>query len=249
MRVVKTCRSILLPTVCCLHVVILGSISFRSLMGQARTQDGTFTDARDGSTYPWIRIESQIWMAENLRFATEEGSWCYEDLAENRTKFGRLYDWPAAMIACPAGWHLPTSGKWDVLEANLAPEAERPSGSRRPHSPTFLTVRPSPDRSEPTGAHDHHLLRSVPAQRASPLSFRAASGILHGSRSATLLGSSPLTDRGKVPCLHVSGVFSCFWRLPRSYRRPGSRRRLWVLCRRSNWSIWEPPAGRSRTGT
>jgi uncharacterized protein (TIGR02145 family) len=29
-----------------------------------------------------------------------------------------LYNWPAAIAACPAGWHLPTDEEWKILEKN-----------------------------------------------------------------------------------------------------------------------------------
>jgi len=123
MRILRGCRPSFLPTVCFLQMAILGSIPSGALMGQALPQAGTFTDSRDGSLYRWIRIESQVWMAENLRLVTETGSWCYEDEAENCKEFGRLYDWPTAMSACPPGWRLPSSEEWDLLKANLSPEA------------------------------------------------------------------------------------------------------------------------------
>ena len=31
-----------------------------------------------------------------------------------------LYNWPAALNACPAGWHLPTDAEWTELENYLA---------------------------------------------------------------------------------------------------------------------------------
>jgi uncharacterized protein (TIGR02145 family) len=34
----------------------------------------------------------------------------------NYSKYGALYNWPAAMTACPAGWHLPTDAEWTALE-------------------------------------------------------------------------------------------------------------------------------------
>jgi uncharacterized protein (TIGR02145 family) len=52
-------------------------------------------------------------MAENLNYDVS-GSGCYDNKTENCQKYGRLYDWPAAMTVCPSGWHLP-GGDWDKL--------------------------------------------------------------------------------------------------------------------------------------
>lgn len=61
-----------------------------------------------------VTIGNQVWMAENLN--TEmEGSVCYEYNPENCEQFGRLYDYKAAIKACPAGWHLPDSTEMEEL--------------------------------------------------------------------------------------------------------------------------------------
>jgi|GEM_PF-6447088 len=33
----------------------------------------------------------------------------------NYQNYGVLYNWPAAVQACPPGWHLPTDAEWDQL--------------------------------------------------------------------------------------------------------------------------------------
>ncbi|MBU2649850.1 MAG: caspase family protein [Bacteroidetes bacterium] len=75
---------------------------------------GTFTDTRDVQKYKWVRIGQQIWMAENLNYNTGN-SWCYENNSSNCEKYGRLYDWNAALKACPPGWHLPSDQEWNNL--------------------------------------------------------------------------------------------------------------------------------------
>jgi uncharacterized protein (TIGR02145 family) len=76
---------------------------------------GTFTDARDGHTYKWVKIGNQIWMAENLNYETSDGSWCYDNNSNNCNDYGRLYDWETAKKVAPEGWHLPSRDEFNTL--------------------------------------------------------------------------------------------------------------------------------------
>ena len=63
---------------------------------------GSLTDDRDGKTYRTIGIKTQMWMAENLNFDTEENypSYCYQikgDTTNYCAIYGRLYTWGVAM--------------------------------------------------------------------------------------------------------------------------------------------------------
>src|SRR5690554_3290636 len=105
------------------------------------TKDG-FTDPRDGNVYQTVTIGTQVWMAENLKYlpsvvgpATDSRKTAYyyvdgydgtsvgaAKATANYTTYGVLYNWPAAMNACPTGWHLPSDAEWTELTDYLGGE-------------------------------------------------------------------------------------------------------------------------------
>lgn len=109
------------------------------------SQNGLFTDPRDGNTYKTVKIGNQVWMAENLRYQGDfardgEGSFVYDNDPSNEKTYGRLYTWTAAMNIAPRysdcqlpfpvrkkieqgkyqgiapdGWHIPSKEEFETL--------------------------------------------------------------------------------------------------------------------------------------
>jgi uncharacterized protein (TIGR02145 family) len=95
----------------------------------------TIIDARDGKVYRMSMIGNQVWMSENLHYATEN-YFCYENDSQNCDMDGYLYTWSDAMALgdscdtsdcsslieqkhqgiCPIGWRIPSKTDWDTLQ-------------------------------------------------------------------------------------------------------------------------------------
>jgi uncharacterized protein (TIGR02145 family) len=108
------------------------------------TREGnTFTDPRDGNVYQTVTIGDQEWMAENLKYlpsvvgpdTASETTHYYvyryngTNVADakataNYNTYGVLYNWPAAMNACPAGWHLSSDAEWTELTDYLGGKSD-----------------------------------------------------------------------------------------------------------------------------
>jgi uncharacterized protein (TIGR02145 family) len=91
-----------------------------------------------GNTYNTVLIGNQCWFRENLNIGTQIHydqqqtnntvieKYCLDDLTENCTKWGGLYQWDEAMNhipthsiqgICPDGWHVPAFSEFKTLGA------------------------------------------------------------------------------------------------------------------------------------
>jgi len=61
-----------------------------------------------------VKIGNQTWTAENIN--NEGGGVCYDNDPAYCAKYGRLFTWDEALVACPSGWHLPSDAEWTALE-------------------------------------------------------------------------------------------------------------------------------------
>ncbi len=117
-----------------------------SVFGIAYSEDtlvNIFYDARDGNAYKTVKIGNQIWLAENLKYlpsvvgpgtGSQSTPYYYvygydgtnvadAKATDNYATYGVLYNWTAAMDACPDGWHLPSDAEWTELTDYLGGES------------------------------------------------------------------------------------------------------------------------------
>ncbi len=94
-------------------VILFIFYCFNNVFPQKNT--GSLIDTRDGQVYKTVEIGKQWWMAENLNYNAEIGSWSYNNDTSNLSFYGRLYNWKTANNVCPDGWHLPSHEEWNEI--------------------------------------------------------------------------------------------------------------------------------------
>jgi uncharacterized protein (TIGR02145 family) len=143
----------------------------------------------EGNRYRTVVIGGRTWMAENFKGTITRdnqavvGVHTYDNNAANSHQYGRLYTWPAALAAAPAGWHLPSNMEWDALISLFGGRGEaggalKEVGTTRWHAPN-------------TGASNSSGFSAVAS------GFRGPDGLFyalgeHGSYWGVSTGNQPL---------------------------------------------------------
>lgn len=134
-----TIATIIFIIVCILSfvgkVILIGPDLFFLFRGDPFSYD-SFTDSRDNQTYKSVKIGEQIWMAENLRFKTENSICFLEDEREcSKGRFYPITDAKEISIGynsislyedkkiCPNGWHLPNTKETSILINELTKQS------------------------------------------------------------------------------------------------------------------------------
>jgi len=98
-----------------LAIITLILLQFNCLGTYKQDSTEDFVDDRDGKVYDIVKIGTQEWFGDDLKYETPK-SFCYDNNSENCNQYGRLYNYYEAKSACPIGWRLPTESDWRKLE-------------------------------------------------------------------------------------------------------------------------------------
>jgi len=81
-------------------------------IGQIAGSYGDFLDDRDGRVYQTIKVDSTIWLAENMKFKTENSE-IHEVNDYGIDLHGYYYPYNEIDKVCPSGFRIPKTSDWE----------------------------------------------------------------------------------------------------------------------------------------
>jgi uncharacterized protein (TIGR02145 family) len=102
-------RVLTVMTATCMTLGSIGGVAAGQPSAKAQKASGGISSKR--------MPDGKEWAMENLNVDTA-GSFCHGDDEQNCRRYGRLYTWDSAQVACPSlgdGWRLPTNEDWQQL--------------------------------------------------------------------------------------------------------------------------------------
>jgi uncharacterized protein (TIGR02145 family) len=179
----------------------------------------TFTECKDGENnyYPVVQINTQLWMAENMKttkykdgtaipLVTDNTAWsnlttpgyCWysNNEASYKNTYGALYNWHTGNTGnlCPTGWHIPTDAEWTTLENYLIVNGFNYDGTTTGHkiakSLASTTLWTSSSITGAVGNTDYPAKRDATGFTALPGGFRGYTGTFGSIRYGGLWWSA-----------------------------------------------------------
>jgi uncharacterized protein (TIGR02145 family) len=153
----------------------VGALEQNGVTSQQLTEAGligTVLDI-DENTYKWVKIGTQVWMAENLKAinykngtaieypgtdntawannTTGAYAWYNNNEATYKPTYGALYNWHSVNTGnlCPSNWHIPTDADWTMLIDYLG--GENVAGAKLKEIGTTHWKSPNPGATNETG--------------------------------------------------------------------------------------------------
>jgi len=180
---------------------------FDLLKAQIKTLEDNLIDAGiykltdiDGNQYNYVKIGTQIWMAENLRtthfndgkeiplwgYMEDPGAaycWYNNDETTYKATFGALYNYLAIgdnSKLCPTNWHIPTDAEWTTMENYLIANGYNfdgsTTGNKIAKSLAAITDWTSSGITGAVGNTGYPLIRNKTGFTALPGGYRIPSG-------------------------------------------------------------------------
>jgi uncharacterized protein (TIGR02145 family) len=101
-----------------IHAVAIVATMVLGFVGGVDATHPSLKDQTDSDTIAPRRMpDGKEWTTNNLKVDVA-GSYCHTDTERNCLRYGRLYTWESAKLACRSlgdGWRLPTNDDWQQM--------------------------------------------------------------------------------------------------------------------------------------